>query len=138
MENERYLENWRWGYKWITYEIVKWNNDWFWIVYNTYITIPKKYLSENDFKIFNLRWRKFQLTEKSPVRVMYDYTKLEEYFMMSWWITFYEKIYNNEWKIIWIKVWNDYAHIWNTWNENHREDVKESIDNFLSKINLIK
>lgn len=143
VNSEKYLENWAGTYKWVYYEIKKWNMDMSIFeepaktIWNSYIWISKKDLDEKDFKKFNLRSRKYQITENSPVRYSYDYMKLENYFNFSWGITFYSKEYTSEWKLYAIKFGNDYNHIWNNWLEDLEEvrnDIQNTIDTFLLAI----
>lgn len=136
MSNEKYIETWRGYHNGLSYEIVRW--DYSSPIWNSYIFIPKTKLSKNDFKIFNLQNKKYQITPNSPVRIFFDYSKLEAYFNMSGWITWYSKEYDSSWALCGIKIGNDYNHIWNGWEdfETVKEDVVQSINLFLSKISL--
>lgn len=123
-------EEWYYDYKDIRCIIKKriwyeWN-----YIYNTYIIIWKK--RNNDlFDKYILEPKEYKIVESSPIRYTYEYEKLDIPF--SWWITFYERNFNQIWECESIKIWNDYNHIWN-WYETF-ESIKsdlESVVDFLA------
>lgn len=125
--NKTEITEWRWKIKWLQVIIKKWETINFdKPIFNTYIIIKEKNLWE-DFKYINLR------SKQISNRYIYNYSTIEHYFEFNSWITFYEKIFNQKWKIEAVKVWNDYNHIWNDWEtfESIFEDLKNSIDVFI-------
>lgn len=114
---------------WINCEIVKWKKDWMEKeITNSYIYIHRKNI-----------WNDFDNLILNPIKRSYgwygfNYMCLDDYFDFHWGITYYEKIYNELWEVIWIKVWNDYNHIWNWWETDDEiyRHVKSSVESFIS------
>jgi len=124
--SEKHSEERYWDYKWIRYIIKKrrwceWN-----YIYNTYIVIWKD--KKELFEKYILDTKEYKIIESSPIRYRYEYEKLDIPF--SWWITFYERCFNQIWECVSIKIWNDYDHIRN-WDETFdsvKQDVFDVID----------
>jgi hypothetical protein len=109
--------------KWMWY-------DWKYI-YNTYIILSKKNNKEL-FEKYILPVKEFKIIESSPIRYTYKYEELDIPF--SWWISFYERVFNQNQECVWIQIWNNYNHIWD-WDETF-ESVKQDLEDVVDFITL--
>jgi hypothetical protein len=124
-----HIEEWYYDYKDIRCIIKKWQ--WYEsnYIYNTYIVLWKKQNKEL-FDKYILEPYEYKVIESSPIRYDYKYEELDIPF--NWWITFYERLFDQNWECAAIKIWNDYNHIWN-WLETFlkiQKDLEETIDSF--------
>lgn len=120
-ENElQYKEEWKGIYRGINYEIVHWRLGW-----NYYLLIPEGQLPESLQSVFNLEPQKTVMASGNEY-IHFNYNQAPIMPDLDWHvgITFYEKVWNDEGKIIAYRIGCDFLHLWD-------EGVEYSVDRVL-------